>query len=119
MAYAAYRYPPGAARDTAGARNPTTVFQVLDITVASTDACAVRRALAGCPGTGVLRCEPLLHAHATCSSGTPHVRLMVRLPLASYGDVLHCLLECVPDGQIGPLTSWKAHLTRCGIVHGG
>jgi hypothetical protein len=29
------------------------------------------------------------------------------------------VLACVPDGEIGPLTSWRAHLQRCGVAHGG
>jgi len=114
MAYAAYREPPGA---VSGVRE--TVFRVLDVTVASVDACRVRRSLAQCEGVGVLRCEPLLHAGAACSSAVPRVRLMVRLPMSGYAAVLHCLLACVPDGEIGRLCSWRAHLVRCGVAHGG
>jgi len=114
MAYAAYRDPPGA---TPAVRE--TTFHVLDVTVASVDACRVRRALAGCAGVGVLRCEPLLHANASCEHAAPRVRLMVRLPLSSYADVLHCVLACVPDGEFGALSSWCAHLRRCGVAHGG
>jgi hypothetical protein len=114
MAYAAYREPPGA---TPPVRE--TAFHVLDVTVASVDACRVRRALAACEGVGVLRCEPLLHASAACEHAAPRVRLMVRLPLLRYADVLHGVLACVPDGEIGPLTSWRMHLQRCGVAHGG
>jgi hypothetical protein len=118
MAYAAYREPPGAAFSLASPVGET-VFQVLDVTVASVDACRVRRALAACQGVGVLRCEPLLHSAAAWATAAPRVRLMVRLPLLRYAEVLHCLLECVPDGEIGALTSWRAHLQRCGVAHGG
>ena len=114
MAYAAYREPPGA--------TPTvreTAFHVLDVTVASVDACHVRRALAACHGVGVLRCEPLLHPAAACSNAAPRVRLMIRLPLSRYAEVLHCLLGGVPDGEIGRLCSWRAHLVRCGVAYGG
>ena len=114
MAYAAYREPPGATPVVC-----ETTFHVLDLTVASVDACRVRRALAACEGVGVLRCEPLLHAGAACEHSAPRVRLMVRLPLACYAEVLHGVLACVPDGEIGPLTSWRAHLQRCWVAYGG
>lgn len=114
MAYAAYREPPGA---TPAVRE--TAFHVLDVTVASVDACRVRRSLAACEGVGVLRCEPLLHPHAACEHAAPRVRLMVRLPLSRSAEVLHAVLACVPDGEIGALTSWRAHLRRCGVTHGG
>lgn len=114
MAYAAYREPPGA---TPVVRDAT--FHVLDVTVASVDACRVRRALAACAGVGVLRCEPLLHAQAAWEHAAPRVRLMVRLPPSRYAEVLHGVLTCVPDGEIGPLTSWRAHLRRCGVAYGG
>jgi hypothetical protein len=118
MAYAAYREPPGAASIAPVVRE-TTTFHVLDITVASVDACRVRRALAVCDGVGVLRCEPLLHTSAASEHAAPRVRLMVRLPLSRYAEVLHGVLACVPDGEIGALTSWRAHLRRCGVAHGG
>jgi hypothetical protein len=44
---------------------------------------------------------------------------MIRLPLESYASVVHCLLECAPDGEIGHLTSWREHLQRCGLANGG
>lgn len=114
MAYAAYREHPGAVRSLSA-----TVFKVLDVTIPSVDACRVRRAISQCPGVGVLRCEPLLHAGAACSSAAPRVRLMIRLPLESYADLLHRLLESVPGGEIGHLASWRAHLKACGVAHGG
>lgn len=114
MAYAAYRDPPGVAN-----LQSATVFQVLDITVTSVDACRVRRTLAAVEGVGVLRCEPLLHPRAAYGSAVPRVRLLVRLPLSRYADVIHRVLDCVPDGEIGHLTSWRAHLQRQGIAYGG
>ncbi|RSZ40890.1 MULTISPECIES: hypothetical protein [unclassified Variovorax] len=114
MAYAAYREYAGTVR----ARCETT-FKVLDVTVPSVDACRVRRGIAACKGAGVLRCEPLMRVNATCESGAPRARLLIRLPLASYACVMHCLLECAPDGEIGHLTSWREHLQRYGIANGG
>ena len=112
MAYAAYREPPGLVRVS------NTTFEVLDVTVASVDAFWVRRALAVCEGVGVLRCEPLPHLGAACPNAKPRVRLMVGLPHRRYADVLHAVTECVADGEIGHLTSWSAHLKRCGLAHG-
>lgn len=114
MAYAAYREFSGTAR-----ADCETVFKVLDVTVPTVDACRVRRGIASCKGAGVLRCEPLPHAHATCASAAPRARLTIRLPADSYADVLHCLLECAPDGEIGHLASWREHLRQCGVAHGG
>jgi hypothetical protein len=114
MAYAAYRDPPGAVHAPR-----TTVFQVLDITVTSIDAYRVRRALADCDGVGLLRCEPLLHPGAAYGNAAPRVRLLLRLPMSSYLDVLHRVIECVPDGEIGHLVVWRTHLQRQGIAHGG
>jgi hypothetical protein len=114
MAYAAYREPPGAVDATT-----RTVFKVLDITVASVDCWRIRRALAACDGVGVLRCEPLCHPGAACDHAAPRARLLLRLPLSSYADVLHRVLGCVPDGEIGHLIGWRTHLQRQGIAHGG
>ena len=114
MAYAAYRDPPGAL--------PTcraTVFQVLDVVVMSVESCRLRRALATIEGVGVLRCEPLFRASAACESAAPRVRLLVRLPMSRYADVLHRVLQCVPEGEIGQLTSWRSHLQSRGITYGG
>jgi hypothetical protein len=113
MAYAAYRDPPGVSPVRA------TVFQVLDVTVTSVDSCRVSRALATVDGVGVLRCEPLLHPGAAYGTAAPRVRLLVRLPMSKYADVLHRVLECVPDGEIGHLTSWRSHLQSHGITYGG
>lgn len=120
MAYAAYREHPGALvrTPTARAAMSTTQFFVLDVTVCCADALRVRRSIAGCPDAGVVRCEPLLHACSTQESDAPCVRLMIRLPIASYADVLHRLIECVPSGEIGRLVSWREHLARCGLRHG-
>ena len=83
---------------------------VMDITVPSVDAIRVRRALASCPGTGVLRCIPRLDEH--------RVRLEVRLPAHMTADVLHCVMGCVPTGEVGHLLSWRGHLRRRGLSSG-
>lgn len=145
MAYAAYREHPGAALPaprlatscasplpgreapppwggpaeadrTHAAMAPS--FHVLDVTVCCADALRVRRSIAGCAEAGVVRCEPLLHAGGSHESDAPCVRLMIRLPLARYAEVLHRLVECVPSGEIGRLVSWREHLVRCGLRHG-
>lgn len=126
MAYAAYREHPGVSRthalmntqDSKGSSNSSSPFYVLDVTVCCADALRVRRSIAGCPEAGVVRCEPLLHACSSQESDAPCVRLMIRLPLARYADVLHRLIECVPSGEIGRLVSWREHLARCGLRHG-
>lgn len=112
MGYAAYREHPGQCRT-----GLATSFGVLDVTVACTDALGVRRAVAGCEGAGVVRCEPLLHQRNLGESAAPRVRLMVRLPLASYAQVLHRLMAAVPCGEIGRLVRWGEHLDRCGLRH--
>ena len=109
MAYAAYRYPPGNYSDCG-----RTTFEVLDITVALVDACRLRRELACCDDVGVLRCEPLLHRSPACDHDGRRARLTVRFSTAHYADVLRCVLGCVPDGEIGPRLTWRAHLERRG-----
>ncbi|MDM0009865.1 hypothetical protein QTI51_34210 [Variovorax sp. J22G73] len=118
MAYAAYREHPGVPRMHAPMNNHPSPFYVLDVTVCCADALRVRRSIAGCPDAGVVRCEPLLHGCCSQESDAPCVRLMIRLPLARYADVLHRLIECVPSGEIGRLVSWREHLARCGLRHG-
>ena len=113
MAYAAYREYPGTLLALASAQ-----FYVLDVTVACADGLYVRRALGCLRDVGVVRCEPLLHIHHACESVAPRVRLMVRLPLAMYAQVLHSLLEVVPSGEVGQLMAWSDHLARCGLCHG-
>jgi hypothetical protein len=113
MGYAAWREHPGIARS----RN-ATVFYVLDVTVACADAARVRRSVARCPDAGVVRCELLLRDHGTQASDAPQVRLMIRLPLAGYADLLHRLIACVPSGEIGRLVGWREHLRRCGLQEG-
>lgn len=114
MAYAAYRDPPGAV-----STRSTTIFQVLDVTVTAVDAFRVRRTLAAADWTEVLSCEPLQHPGATYGSAAPRVRLHVRLASSSYDNVVHRVLECVPDGEIGHLTSWRSHLQRRGVGYAG
>lgn len=114
MAYAAYRDHCATSNSTS-----TDTFQVLDLTIPSFDSFRVRRALSTCKGVGVLRCEPLLHPGGAYGNASPRVRLLVRLPASSYVSVLHEVLECVPDGEIGHLTDWRRHLQRQGIAYGG
>ncbi|AMM24278.1 hypothetical protein [Variovorax sp. PAMC 28711] len=114
MAYAVYREQFGVSRTAPRG----DAFYVLDVTVACVDAACVRRNVARCPDAGVVRCEPLLHDDGTQESMAPRVRLMIRLPLARYAELLHRLIDCVPSGEIGRLVSWRAHLARCGLSHG-
>lgn len=114
MAYAAYRDHLVAAPLV-----QPNVFMVLEVVVPSIAACRVRRGIATCGGAGVLRCEPILHPKASCDSGASRVRLLIRLPVQGYADLLHCLLECAPDGEIGQLMGWREHLRRCGVRYGG
>lgn len=113
MAYAAYREHPGVFHV-----QPRTVFHVLDVTVPCALGSLVRRSLVGCEGVGVLRCEPLLHPQASADGDGLRVRLMIRLPLARYPEVLHRLMLAVPSGEIGRLVTWREHLARCGLPHG-
>lgn len=108
MAYAAYRENQGSARC-----RDARPWQVLDVTVSCVDARRVRQAVARCPDAGVLRCEPLLGGCGAQESDAPRVRLMIRLPLAGYAQLLHGLIEAVPCGEIGRLVSWRHHLARC------
>lgn len=114
MAYAPYRDLPATAHVAW-----TSVFQVLDITVSALEACRVRRALVSCKDVGILGCEPLPHAGAASASAAPRVRFSVHLPLSRYAEVIHRVLESSTDGEIGALTSWRAHLARRGLAYGG
>ncbi|WP_326540074.1 hypothetical protein [Pseudorhodoferax sp.] len=113
MAYAAYR-------EHSGVPLPHCLqpSHVLDVVVPCTVAGQVRRALARCDGVGVLRCEPLLDAQARADDDVLRVRLVVSLPLSSYGAVLHGVLLAAPCGEIGRLLGWRDHLARCGLRHG-
>ncbi|MDB5847803.1 MAG: hypothetical protein JWP29_1555 [Rhodoferax sp.] len=112
MGYAAYKEFLGSslvhAVHLVPRRKP--VFVVMDVTVPSLDAWPVRRALAACPGTGILRCVPLPHDHL--------VHLELHLPQDAVADVMHCLIACVPCGQIGRICSWDEHLSHHGLTHG-
>ena len=110
MAYAAYR-ESHAYRFSSPGPSPRVKWRVLDVTVPSGDALVLRRALARCPDTGVLRCIPLLDEK--------RVRLEVKLPGAQLEDVMHCIMVCVPSGELGTLSSWRAHMLRHGLTHGG
>ena len=102
MAYAAYRELLGPVFSAQPVAAP--VWQVMDVTVPSRDALAVRRAVAACLGAGILRCIPRLDEQ--------RVRLEIRLPASLAGDVMHRVMVCVPDGEIGHLMSWACHLQR-------
>ena len=84
-----------------------TVWMVLDVTVCSCDAATLRRAVAACPQTEVLRCIPRLDEH--------RVRLEIRLPGTMVAEVMHRVMLCVPDGEIGHLMPWCCHLQRHGL----
>jgi hypothetical protein len=114
MAYAAYR-------DHRAVDQPTgaTIFKVLEVVVPSIDAFRVRRSIATCEGAGIVRSEPIVHASPTFESVAARVRLLIRLPIQSYTSVVHCLLECAPEGEIGCLSSWRDHLRQHGVVYGG
>ena len=113
MAYAAYREHFGEFRTSSA-----IPFHVLDVTVASSDARSVRQLVARCADAGVVRCEPLLNERSSQESDAPRVRLMIRLPLDSYAQFLHGLIESIPSGEIGRLVSWRGHLERRGLCHG-
>ncbi len=121
MAYAAY-CDHAVVTKTPSVRNDknndgAAQFHVLDVTVSCTDAQQVRRAVALCPGAGVVRCHVLLRERcSTSEDDAPRVRLMIRLAQSSYLQVLHALLEAVPTGELGRLVSWRDHLKRCGLA---
>lgn len=112
MAYAAYRETFGANRCDAPSAEPgqTRKLVVLDFTVPSRDAFAVRRLLANCPDTGVVRCVPRPHDSL--------VRLEIQLPADRVSEVMHVLMSSLPSGEMGALTSWRRHLTEHGLTHG-
>ena len=83
---------------------------VMDVTVPSCDAVLVRRALARCPGAGVLRCIPRLDEN--------RVRLEVRLPAHTTQAVMYCVMVCVSSGEVGHVLSWLSHLRRHGLNNG-
>lgn len=114
MAYAAYREMLGAtlvrlpASQRPSQAGPQWV--VLDITVHSCDALRARRALVDCPDTAVLRCIPLVD--------DKRVRLEIRLEEHMADEVMHRVMACLPDGEIGHLTTWRQHMQRHGLTHG-
>lgn len=112
MAYAAYRDSFNANSSSAlPARcEAATSRMVLDVVVPSRDAFQVRCLLAGCPGTGVMRCVP--------QPQDSQVRLEIQLPQASVPEVMHLLMSSIPTGEVGSVVSWKRHLTSHGMTHG-
>ncbi|MBA4329173.1 MAG: hypothetical protein C0428_13170 [Polaromonas sp.] len=112
MAYAAYRESFGAYRCDApsAGREQSRRLVVLDFTVPSSEAFAVRRLLAACPDAGVVRCVPRPHDSL--------VRLEIQLPAHRVPEVMHLLMNALPSGEVGALTSWQRHLTDHGLTHG-
>ncbi|MDD5324731.1 MAG: hypothetical protein PHR71_05410 [Polaromonas sp.] len=112
MAYAAYRESFGANRCYAPPeeRGQIQKLVVLDFTIPSGDGFQVRRLLANCPDTGVVRCVPQPH--------DSWVRLEIQLPADRVTEVMHVLMTCIPSGEIGGLTSWRRHMTEHGLTHG-
>lgn len=112
MAYAAYRESFGANRCDTPTEEHGQIQElvVLDFTVPSRDAFAVRRLLASCPDTGVVRCVPRPHDSL--------VRLEIQLPADRVPEVMHVLMSSLPSGEMGALTSWRRHLTGHGMTHG-
>lgn len=112
MAYAAYCESFNALNNTfvdAPVARPKKLM-VLDITVPSCDAFKVRRLLASCPQTGVLRCIPKLRDRT--------VVLEIQLSAERVQEVMHVLMTCVPSGEMGTLNSWSHHLSSRGMTHG-
>ena len=112
MAYAAYRETFGANLCGAPSAEHGQIRKlvVLDFTVPSRDAFAVRRLLANCPDTGVVRCVPRPHDSL--------VRLEIQLPADRVPEVMQVLMSSLPSGEMGTLTSWRRHLTDHGLTHG-
>ncbi len=110
MAYAAYSECYGVLSRLRRPPRQRQAFVVMDITVPSTEALQLRRALARCNGADILRCIPQPHDRL--------VTLEVHLPIHTTGDVMQCVMVCVPSGQIGRICSWPAHLARHGLAHG-
>jgi hypothetical protein len=110
MAYAAYSEFLGASSIPRAIARRQPAFVVMDITVPSTEALQVRRALARCPGAGVLRCVPRPHDR--------EVQLEVHLPADRADEVMRCVIDCAPSGQIGRICPWIEHLSRHALRHG-
>ena len=96
--------PPATAPDPAAA-----AWVVMAVTVAMADAHSVRRAIAACPGCGVLRCTPDLREHC--------VRLDVQFPCAMQAALMHRVIDCVPSGAFGRLVPWQRHLAVHRLDH--
>ncbi len=112
MAYAAYRESFGANRCDAlsGAQGHGRQLAVLEFTVPSRDAFAVRRLLASYPDTGVVRCVPRPQDNL--------VRLEIQMPACRVPELMHVLINALPCGEVGALNSWRRHLTGHGLTHG-
>lgn len=93
-------------------------YKVLDVTVASIDGYRVRRAVASCKNVVVMRCE-LLSPSVNGVIRATQVRLMIGLQQKNYSDAVRLIKSSVEDVRLGSLISWKSHLQRCGLKHGG
>lgn len=89
-----------------------SVFQVLEVTVPFANLREVRRVLLDVTGVTIICCKPLRHPRAVYGSAAPRIRLVVKLPLSCYANVLHNIMESVPDGEIGHLASWRSFLGK-------
>ena len=85
-------------------------LMVLDVTVPSGEAFAVRRLVHNCQQAGVLRCIPNLRDHT--------VVLEIQMPANRVDEVMHALMTTVPSGEVGNLSSWRHHLNTQGLAHG-
>jgi len=70
----------------------------MDFTVPIREAYIVRSAVAQYPGVGVLRCIPKPCDRQVC--------LEMHFPLDKITEVMHSLIECVPNGQFGCVRAW-------------
>ena len=77
-------------------------FVVLDFSVPIHQAYMVRSAVANCRGVGVLRCIPKPCGRQAC--------LELHFSRNQIKEVMHCLIECVPNGQFGCVRTWKENL---------
>ncbi len=112
MAYAAYRDSFNAlspSREPAAGLPPAKLV-VLDVTVPSCEAFHMRRLMAGCPNTGILRCVPHLRDRT--------VMLEIQMPAERVQDVMHTVMSAVPSGEVGALHSWRQHMAANGMTHG-
>lgn len=71
----------------------TKRFELINVVVASKDAWQARKALLACPDTAIVRCLPM-HKDA-------RVKLEIRFPVGQGDAVIHQIIACLPNGEIG------------------